>query len=124
MIARLDHLRSHPLVFRHLTGLIVAAFDSLAADLVPVLDQSHRATLDRPDRQLAVGGGDTFDLTAADHLRLAVVWLRQYPTDEVLGFLFGVSDSTASRTCGRVLPHLETAGKDALRTPGPGVGGR
>ena len=124
MIARLAHLRAHPSVFRHLTGLTVTAFDQLAAELVPVLERAHRATLDRPGRQRAVGGGDTFDLTAADHLLLAVVWLRQYPTNEVLGFLFGVSDSTASRTRARVLPHLEKAGRDAMRLPDPGVGGR
>ena len=124
MIARLDHLRTHPSVFRHLTGLTVPAFDTLAGELVLVLDQAHRATLDRPDRQRAVGGGDTFDLTTADHLLLTVIWLRQYPTNEVLGFLFGVSDSTASRTRTRVLPHLERAGKDTMRMPDPGVGRR
>lgn len=124
MIARLDHLRTHPSVFRHLTGLTVAAFDQLAAELVPVLERAHRATLDRPDRQRAVGGGDTFDLTAADHLLLTVIWLRQYPTNEVLGFLFGVSDSTASRTRSRVLPHLEKAGRDTMRMPDPGVARR
>ena len=120
MIARLDHLRTRPSVFRHLTGLTVAAFDQLAAELVPVLERAHRDTLDRRDRQRAVGGGDTFDLSSADHLLLTVVWLRQYPTNEVLGFLFGVSDSTASRTRTRVLPHLEQAGKDTMRMPDPG----
>ena len=124
MIARLDHLRTHPSVFRHLTGLTVAAFDQLAAELVPVLERAHRDTLARPDRQRAVGGGDTFDLTTADHLLLTVVWLRQYPTNEVLGVLFGVSDSTARRTRTRVLPHLETAGRDTMRMPDPGAARR
>ena len=124
MIARLDHLRTHPDVFRHLTGLSVTAFDALAAELVPVLDAAHRAALARPDRQRAVGGGDTFDLGTADHLLLTVMWLRQYPTNEVLGFLFGVSDSTASRTRTRVLPHLERAGRDTMRMPDPGSGRR
>lgn len=124
MIARLDHLRTRPSVFRHLTGLTVAAFDQLAAELVPVLERAHRDTLDRRDRQRAVGGGDTFDLSSADHLLLTVVWLRQYPTNEVLGFLFGVSDSTASRTRTRVLPHLEQAGKDTMRMPDPGAARR
>jgi DDE superfamily endonuclease/Helix-turn-helix of DDE superfamily endonuclease len=119
MIARLDHLRTHPDVFRHLTGLTVAVFDRLADELVPVLERAHREGRERPDRQRAVGGGDTFDLTTADHLLLTVVWLRQYPTNEVLGFLFGVSDSTASRTRGRVLPHLERAGRDTMRMPDP-----
>jgi hypothetical protein len=38
----------------------------------------------------------------------------------VLGFLFGVSDSTASRLLARVIPLLEAAGRDTMRMPDPG----
>jgi hypothetical protein len=124
MIARLDNLRKHPAVFRHLTGITVEVFDALAAAVVPAAEAAHRETLDRPDRERAVGGGDTFDLPTADQLLLTVVWLRQYPTNEVLGFLFGVSDSTASRTRARCLPVLEKAGRDTMRMPDPGPGRR
>ena len=124
MIARLDHLRKHPSVFRHLTGLTVPAFDALAADVVPAVEVAHRKTLDRPDRQRAIGAGGEFGLGTADQVLLAVVWLRQYPTQEVLGFLFGVSDSTALRAVRRCLPALERAGKDTMRMPGPGPGRR
>jgi hypothetical protein len=41
---------------------------------------------------------------------LTVVWLRVYPTHEVLGYLFGVSDSTVSGVIARVLPLLEQTG--------------
>lgn len=124
MIARLDNLRKHPAVFRHLTGLPVAVFDDLAAAGAPAVEAAHRQTLDRPDRQRAIGGGDDFALATADQLLLAVVWLRQYPTNEVLGFLFGVSDSTASRVLARCLPALEQAGRDTMRMPDPGRGRR
>ena len=124
MIARLDHLRKHPAVFRHLTGVTVAVFDELAAEVVPAVDAAHRARLDRPGRQRAIGGGDDFDLPTADQVLMTVIWLRQYPTNEVLGFLLGVSDSTASRTLARCLPALERAGKDTMRMPDPGRGRR
>jgi hypothetical protein len=124
MIARLDHLRKHPGVFRHLTGLTAAAFDALAADVVPGVQAAHRAALDRPDRQRAIGAGGEFGLATVDQLLLAVIWLRQYPTQEVLGFLFGVSDSTALRSVRRCLPVLEQAGKDTMRMPDPGAGRR
>jgi hypothetical protein len=124
MIARLDHLRKHPSVFRHLTGLTVAVFDGLAAEVAPAVEAAHRRKLDRPDRQRAIGGGDDFDLPTADQVLLTVVWLRQYPTNEVLGFLFGVSDSTASRARARCRPALERAGKDTMRMPDPGAGRR
>lgn len=121
MIGRLDNLRKHPAVFRHLTGLTVAVFDELAAEVIPAVEAAHREKLDRPDRRRAIGGGDDFDLATVDQLLLTVVWLRQYPTNEVLGFLFGVSDSTASRARARCLPVLERAGKDTMRMPDPGA---
>ena len=121
MIARLDNLRKHPVVFKHLTGLTVAVFDELAAQVVPAVEAAHRQKLDRPDRRRAVGGGDNFDLSTADQLLLTVIWLRQYPTNETLGFLFGVSDSTASRVRTRCVPALERAGRDTMRMPDPGA---
>lgn len=121
MIARLDHLRKHRVVFEHLTGLTVAAFDALADDVVPAIEAAHRKGLERPNRQRALGGGDNFDLCTADQVLLAVIWLRQYPTDEVLGFLFGVSDSTASRARNRCVPALAKAGRDTMRVPDPGA---
>jgi len=124
VIARLENLRQHPAVFGHLTGLTVAAFDELAAEAAPAVEAAHRKKLDRPDRRRAVGGGDDFDLSTADQLLLTVVWLRQYPTNEVLGFLFGVSDSTASRARTRCLPVLEQSGKDTMRMPDPGAARR
>jgi hypothetical protein len=124
MIARLDHLRKYPSVFRHLTGLTVPAFDALVAVVVPAAEAAHRKSLDRPDRQRAIGAGGEFGLTTADQVLLAVIWLRQYPTQEVLGFLFGVSDSTALRAVRRCLPVLEQAGKDTMRMPDPGPGRR
>src|SRR3954463_13223469 len=97
MIARLAHLRKSLSVFRHLTGVTIRVFDELAAVVVPAVEETRRKTLDRPDRERALGGGDTFDLPLIDQVLLSVIWLRQYPTNEVLAFLFGVSDSTARR---------------------------
>src|SRR5262245_50630510 len=124
MIARLANLRKSPSVFRHLTGVTVGVFDELAGVVVPAVEAARRRALDRPGRRRAVGGGDTFDLPVADQVLLAVIWLRQYPTNEALGFLFGVSDSTASRAIARCLPALEQAGRDTMRMPDPGRGRR
>jgi hypothetical protein len=124
MIARLDNLRKHPAVFRHLTGITVEIFDALADVVVPAVEAAHQKGLDRSDRQRAIGGGDHFDLPWVDHLLVTIVWLRQYPTQEVLGFLFGVSDSTARRAVERCLPALEKSGKDTMRLPDPGRGRR
>lgn len=124
MICRRDALSQHPTVFRALTGLTVTAFQALLPELAAAFHAAHRARLDRPNRQRAVGGGDDFDMDPTDQLLLTLVWLRRYPTQEVLGFLFGVSDSTAKRAIDRCLPLLEASGKDTLRLPDPGRGKR
>jgi hypothetical protein len=124
MIFRREHLGQHPAVFRSMTGLTVAAFDQMLPELVAAFAADRRRRLDRPGRRRAQGGGDDFDLGIADQFLLTVVWLRQYPTQECLGYLFGVSDSTALRAVRRCLPLLERAGKDTMRLPDPGRGKR
>lgn len=124
MILRREHLGQHPSVFRAMTGLTVETFDWLLPDLLAAFAAEHRRRLDRPGRRRAVGGGDDFDLPVADQFLLTVVWLRHYPTQECLGYLFGVSDSTALRAVRRCLPVLEQSGKDTMRLPDPGKGRR
>src|SRR5262245_47580144 len=84
----------------------------------------RRRRLDRPGRQRALGGGDDFDLGVDDQFLLTIVWLRHYSTQECLGYLFGVSDSTALRAVRRCLPLLEQSGRDSMRLPDPGKGRR
>jgi hypothetical protein len=124
MMLRLSRLRGFPSIFRNLTGITVAVFDQLLDDLRPAFAADRRRRLDRPDRQRALGGGDDFDLDPDNHFLLTIFWLRHYPTQEVLGYLFGVSDSTAKRAIDRCLPLLETAGRDTMRLPDPGRGRR
>lgn len=120
MILRYQHLSHHPSVFKSLTGLHLREFDDLVRDVLPLYQAAEIQRLSRPDRQRAIGGGHPFELDDRDHLLLTVVWLRVYPTHEVLGYLFGVSDITAGRIIRRVLPILEQAGRDTLRMPDPG----
>jgi hypothetical protein len=120
MILRYAHLSRHPAVFQAMTGLTVAAFDALVADLLPACVNAKQQRLTRPNRRRAIGGGRHDDLCWTNQLLLTVIWLRTYPTNEVLAYLLGVSDSTVSRVIARMLPLLEAAGKDTMRLPDPG----
>ena len=111
---------AHPAVFTSMPGLRVGEFDALVRDLLPRYQAAARARLSRPTRQRAIGAGHPFELTARDQILLTVVRLRVYPTDEVLGYRFDISDTTAGRTVTRLLPLLEAAGLDSMRTPDPG----
>jgi hypothetical protein len=117
---RYARLSRYPAVFRAMTGLSVAEFDDLAREAVPALADADRARLSRPGRKRAIGAGHPTALAPRDQVLQTVVWLRRYPTDGVLGYLFGVDEATVRRTRGRVLPVLEALGRDAMRLPDPG----
>jgi hypothetical protein len=120
MICRSDYLRRYPTVFLKMTGLRLNEFADLLNDLLPRLATAEQTRLRRSNRRRAPGGGRHADLAPRDQILLSVIWLRQYPTNEVLGLLFGDSDSTASRVLSRVIPLLEAAGRATMRMPGPG----
>jgi hypothetical protein len=103
-----------------MTGLGLTEFDELIETILPCYTTAEKKRLNRPDRQRAVGGGPDFELAARDQILLTIVWLRQYPTLEALGRLFGISDTTAGRYIRRILPLLETARRDTMRRPDPG----
>ena len=111
-------------MLRSLTGLRPAEFEQLVEDVTPmfVASEQKRLLLKRPleQRKRDIGGGHPFSLPMREQILLTVVWLRQYPTYEVLGFLFGVTHSTVSRLLTRTLPILSKAGKDTMRMPDPG----
>lgn len=120
MRLRSTDLQHYPRVFQHLTGVSVVEFDALVADLLPALTAAAQARLQRPTRQRTIGGGRQFELAPREQILLTVIWLRQYPMHEVLGFLFGISHPTVGRVIQRVLPELETAGRATMRLPDPG----
>jgi hypothetical protein len=120
MIMRYEYLSQHPTVFQKCTGLTVDLFDQLVEAVLPVYWEAEAQRLNRPQRQRAMGAGHPFELGMHDHILLTVIWLRLYPIHEVLGYLFGVSDSTVSRLIERVLPILEQSGQDGMRLPDPG----
>jgi DDE superfamily endonuclease/Helix-turn-helix of DDE superfamily endonuclease len=124
MIARYATLTQHPSVCQALTGLTRAQFDGVSRDAAPRLAAAAQRRLTRPTRQRAIGAGHPFALSERDQVLLTVVWLRRYPIFAVLGFLFGVAETTALRTVHRVLPVLEAAALDTLRLPDPGKGKR
>src|SRR5690349_17659669 len=120
MICRYDYLHRYPTIFLTMTGLHLREFDQLLTDMLPRIADAQRTRLQRADRRRAPGGGRHSDLTRTNQLLLTTIWLRLYPTNEVLAYLFGVSDSTVSRIIARILPLLEASGLDSFRMPDPG----
>jgi hypothetical protein len=120
MLLRYSHLSQFPNVFHVLTGLDRAEFQEIVSDLQPRYQAATIKRLRRCERRRAIGAGHPFDLALRDQILLTIVWLRRYPIYEVLGFLFGVSDSSVSRYIACIVPLLEAAGRDTMRLPAPG----
>ncbi len=104
-----NRLHGSPQVFKSLTGMTVAEFDTLAEVVMVRLEEADRSRLNREGRQRAPGGGHPYGLSPRDRILLTVLWLHQRPTHDVLGFLFGVSKTTVARTIARIRPLLITA---------------
>jgi hypothetical protein len=120
MIAQYAYLHRHPAVFRALTGLTLDEFALLLRRFAPAYDAAEYARHARPARQRAIGAGPPFHLDPRDQLLVTLVWLRRYPTHEVLAWLFGVSAATVLRIVARLVPVLEELGHATMRFPDPG----
>lgn len=114
-------LRQHPAKFLRLSGLAVAQFDHLVREVTAAYPHFNRQRLMHQERQREVGGGRAFHLTLEDRVVL-LVWLRLYPTNELLGYLFALDASNISRNLRLVLPlceaHLPTPFQPARECAG------
>src|SRR3954464_12909196 len=99
-------LQGRPSVFRCLTGMDPTAFEALFAEF----DAAHRAARAAGrtrrgglPRHRAPGAGRRHALEPRDRRLMALVWLRVYPTYELLGYFFGLHNGNACRNVADVL---------------------
>jgi IS5 family transposase len=107
---RLESLAAKPRAFVSLTGLTPAEFEALYGTFAPVY-QRRRAAADttrrgRRPRRRAPGAGHPHAHDLRHRLLLALVWLKVYPTFEVLGLLFSLDKGNARRNLLEVLEVL------------------
>src|SRR5579872_1630952 len=88
MMMKYLYLSGYPQIFLTMTGLHLDEFDDLVNEVRPLYEATEQGRLNRPDRQRGVGGGDHPDLAVRDQILMTVIWLRQYPTQDVLGYFF------------------------------------
>jgi hypothetical protein len=105
-------LSSQPQPFLALTGLTTAEFRSLLPAFEAAYARAHPAdrTATGQPRQRCPGGGRHAALSdGADKLLFALVYLKTYPLQVVLGQLFGISTSQANYWLHHLLPVLRSA---------------
>lgn len=120
MICQYLHLSQHPKVFESMTSLSLGLFAALLEDIEPRFAEAEFERLDRPGRQRAIGGGRNQEIAVRDQLLMSVIWLRSYPKQHVLAYLFDTSEASVSRVLNRMVPLLEASGRDTMRLPDPG----
>ena len=107
-------LQKRPAAFQRLTGVTPEEFDNIAEAFEPLWDEAEIARLNNRKRKRAIGAGPTFKLEVAAQILMTLIYLRQYCTQEFLGWLiFGLNRSNVCRNIQLILPVLEQA------LPGP-----
>lgn len=117
-------LRRHERQFQHFSGISVAEFEALYKRLEGAWTKAEQERLQRRVRQRALGGGSDYRLALDTRLLMCLVWMRHYLTSEAVGYLFGVSQSTASRNITRLLPVLQALAQETLDSATPSGGRR
>jgi hypothetical protein len=115
-----QNLSARPAAFQSMSGLSVTAFDELYAQLAPAHAERLAQTLTKRHRQprkRAAGAGKPHRHSLQDRLLLTLVWLRVYPTLEVLGFFFSLDKTNAEDNLKDVLATLDTMTSFAYDRP-------
>jgi hypothetical protein len=105
-----ESLRQHPPAFRSFTGHTPEQFAALFAQFGPAHRQRCAAsptTKEGKLRQRAFGGGCPARHDPRTRLLIVLVWLRIYPTFEVLGFLFSLNKTNVHEAVTDQLATLE-----------------
>jgi hypothetical protein len=109
-----------PKIFPALTGMTRDEFDRLAEDFAAARQQARAAsthTKQGQPRQRAAGAGAHPTLDTPNRLLMTLLWLRVYPTYEVLGWLFGLEKSNAWENVQDTLAVLETLANFPFERP-------
>ena len=110
----LTKLRRKPRHFQAFTGLCVAEFDTLLAQVAPAYEAMELAKRQRPQRHGALTSGHPFRLALPERLLMGLMYLRLYVGQSLLGYLFDLDESNISRELHeRLLPILQ----EVLPTP-------
>jgi hypothetical protein len=99
-------------IFRSFTGLTLLAFCHLSSAFAQAQQQvrQQQEVQRRTPRQRQVGGGRKPTLlTVEDQLVFILFYFKFYPTQEVMGFLFGLGQSQANEWIHRLTPLLNAA---------------
>lgn len=110
-------LSKRPAAFRSLTGLNLGEFEALYQQVGDSINIYHSRRLKSRQREREIGGGGQYRNNARNRLLMALIWLRVYPTYDVLGFIFDLDKSNIQRNLKPVLAVLRAELGTAITWP-------
>src|SRR5262245_33388677 len=116
-----ENLVRYPRAFRSLTGMTPAEFAGLLIAFRTAADRRPHAsgtTRTGQPRRRAAGAGHPHRHDSRHRLLLALVWLRVYPTYELLGFFFALHKRNAQLNVRDALAVLDTFDDFPFDRPG------
>ena len=102
----IERLKKNPTLFRRFVGISLDRFEHLVVLLQKIYSKHEKKRLSRGNRLCCIGGGPNFKYSLEARLMIVLLYYRLYVTQELLGFLFNVDDSTISRTISHLSPLL------------------
>lgn len=112
-----EKLCRRPAVFWSMTGHTLAAFEQLYEQVAGAIETYEESRLKQRARQRGIGAGSQYKHDARDRLLMALIWLRVYPTYDVLGFIFELDKSNVCRNLKPVVAVLREQIGDEITWP-------
>lgn len=111
-------LKNRSRLLQSLTGLNTTEFEALLPSFSAAWDTFVEDTFESKKRKRAIGGGRKAELSVLeDKLLFILVYFRQYPTQEVQGYLFGIRQAQSNQWIHRLTGVLNQALGDELQLP-------
>ncbi len=99
-------LHDYPQVVKAFMGLPAEHFWEVVQQVEACLPAYERQRLARPDRQRAVGGGNTYAHPLSIRVALVLTYLRLHIPQAAVAALYGATQSDVSRELRRLLPLI------------------
>lgn len=113
-----DQIKDNPKVLLAFTGLTRIEFEELLPSFIKATYQMEQKRRAKQKRKRRAGGGRKAHLkTMADRLLFILFYLKTYPIQEVLAFLFGMSQGQANEWIHRLGRILKQALDDLGHLP-------
>jgi len=103
-----EKLVRKPKTFRTFTGLTPEQGKTLYTEIEKQYPKQEQKRLGRKHRKRAIGAGRKFKRSVQDRMLMVLMYYRLYITNELLGYLFDLDQSTISRDVKYIEPVIKS----------------